>query len=92
MGQLYFGKNQKKGIVMVSSKDILKLFETDEIMVDINQVNDRDSFESMGVDSLELAILLSRVEREFYVSIPTKNIASITNINDLVKFINQGRK
>lgn len=73
---------------MVNSEDILQLLDSKEIRVPKSQLKEDVPLVHQGIDSLEIATLLFRVEDKFNVSIPTDVVGQLHSLCDIKKFLN----
>jgi acyl carrier protein len=55
--------------------------------IDSDHVQDQDSFEELGVDSLSLYSLVDDVEKTFHITIDTDDITEINSIGKMYSYI-----
>ncbi len=66
----------------------IKAMVVDNLGVDEAQVTMTASFkDDLGADSLDLFELVMALEEEFSVEIPTEDLEKMTNIEDVMKYI-----
>ncbi|MDQ1234060.1 iturin family lipopeptide synthetase A [Paenibacillus sp. SORGH_AS306] len=67
-----------------------KLIQIWQDVLGINDIQRTDNFFQLGGDSLKATVILSRINKEFAIHIPLREIFNLQTINEIVQYIEGG--
>ena len=69
--------------------DTIKEVLQDNLDIEPETVNEESTFESLGIDSLDMVEIIMDIEEEFDISIDTGE--GLKTVSDLIEFIKKGK-
>lgn len=60
---------------------------SNKIKIPVDRIKPDSNFDDLGIDSLDTAVLLFELEKEFGVTIPEDEATELTNVRQVVGFL-----
>ena len=75
----------------MSKLAVLKAILAENLDIDPESVKSDSTFESLGIDSLDLFELVMALEEEFDVEIPTEDLEKLSTVQDVADYVEAHR-
>ena len=71
----------------ITQDEILSIFESVGVSVDVSTINGDALLSKIGIDSLEMMNVLLQIEEKFSIKIPDEEIDNLNTIDNIVSYL-----